>query len=680
MLGRLLRRPTAVTMTALLGGLSLLLLSPARADSTTNEVYTPAADGTFAIEGHGWGHGHGMSQYGAQGAATKGLTADAITAFYYPGTSRALLAAAPIRVQLAADEGKDTQVYAATGLRVTAGTGSSSLPSGPTRWRVVVDAAGLHLESLTGSTWSAPVAVGGTTSFSGPVSFSGPTGSLVRLAYPDGTSRDYRGAVQAVQLTSSTLASVDVLSLEDYLLGVVPREASSSWLPAALQAQAIAARSYSAYKRGHTASTAKWDICDSTYCQTFGGSASYTAAGLRTSLEPTSTTDAVHATTGVARTYGGQPIFAEFSSSDGGWSVDGGEAYLKAQPDDYDGITNSSVHSWTATLTTTQLTARFPTVGRLLRMRVTSRDGNGEWGGRVQTVVLEGVSASGAATSVPTTGVGVYLAHSWPTSPDGLRSSWWHVKRTAPATRDDYNGDGTSDVAAWRPSNATWYVRGQSTTQWGVKGDVPVPGDYNGDRRTDLAVWHPSTGTWSIRGQATVQWGVSGDIPVPGDYNGDGRTDLAVWRPSNATWYVRGQSTTQWGMANDIPVVGDYNGDGRADLAVWRPSTGTWSIRGQATLQWGLTGDIPVPGDDNGDGTTDLAVWRPSNATWYVRGQSTTQWGATNDIPVVGDYNGDGRTDLVIWRPSTGTWWIRGQATTPWGLAGDQPLGATVHN
>lgn len=48
----------------------------------------------------------------------------------------------------------------------------------------------------------------------------------------------------------------------------------------------------------------------------------------------------------------------------------------------------------------------------------------------------------------------------------------------------DYNGDNHSDIAVWRPSSGIWYVRGISTTQWGVAGDIPVPGDY-GDNRTD---------------------------------------------------------------------------------------------------------------------------------------------------------------------------------------------------
>jgi SpoIID/LytB domain protein len=422
-----MRRPSRSAWTALAGLLAGCAVVVGSADpASAEEVAERPADGVFSIEGHGWGHGRGMSQWGAQGAASQGVSAETIVSTYYPGTARTVLAPAPIRVKLMGDDGTDLQVHAAAGLQVTdLATGTTAdLPSGPTRWRVLVDSAGLHVQSLTGTTWS-PYALGGGTTHGGPIRFSGPT--FVRVAFPNGTSRDYRDAVQAVKTGAAALASVVVLDLEDYLLGVVPREASSSWKPAALQAQAIAARSYSANKRERVGGAGHWDICDTTQCQVFGGSRLYTANGTVTELEPASTSDAVRATTGVVRTYEGRPIFAEFSSSNGGWSTKGDFPYLQAQRDDWDGALPNPVHAWKASLRATDLERRFPAVGTLKRLRVTSRDGNGAWGGRVRTVVLEGVSSSGAPTSVSTTGAGIYNARPWPGSSDGLRSSWWRV-------------------------------------------------------------------------------------------------------------------------------------------------------------------------------------------------------------------------------------------------------------
>ncbi len=52
-------------------------------------------------------------------------------------------------------------------------------------------------------------------------------------------------------------------------------------------------------------------------------------------------------------------------------------------------------------------------------------------------------------------------------------------------------------------------------TVWGEAGDVPVPGDYDGNGSTDLAVWRPATGDWFLRGLLETQYGASDDVPLP---------------------------------------------------------------------------------------------------------------------------------------------------------------------
>jgi hypothetical protein len=244
----------------------------------------------------------------------------------------------------------------------------------------------------------------------------------------------------------------------------------------------------------------------------------------------------------------------------------------------------------------------------------------------------------------------------------------------------DFNGDGRTDFAVFRPSIGWWSFVGNGVRerQWGMYGDKPVPGDYDGDGRTDIAVWRPSEGNWyvinSTDGRTQIQqWGISTDIPVQGDYDRDGRTDFAVWRPADGSWHIINSSTggvtnLRWGVSTDKPAPGDYDGDGRTDIAVWRPSEGNWYVinstdGGAKIQQWGISTDKLVPGDYDRDGKTDLAVWRPSTGIWYVVNSSNNtninrQWGLPTDKPAPGDYDGDGKTDFAVYRPSNATWYV----------------------
>lgn len=194
----------------------------------------------------------------------------------------------------------------------------------------------------------------------------------------------------------------------------------------------------------------------------------------------------------------------------------------------------------------------------------------------------------------------------------------------------DFDGDGKDDIAVFRsfyqvPGVITiigqWYIFNSSTQtmdsfQFGLPGDIPMAADFDGDGVTDLAVWRPENGTWYVRyhssnssGPSFVrQWGLPGDKPIAGDFDGDGVSDLVVWRPVNGTWYVCPSRKefdctqgvgVQFGLPGDIPLGATFDANNVLNYTVWRPLLGMWFTRNSLTgksmvTQWGLPGDIPV--------------------------------------------------------------------------------------
>jgi SpoIID/LytB domain protein len=338
-----------------------------------------------------------MAQWGANGYAQHGWDYHQILAHYYQGTTVAAEPSPIVRVLLA--EGRT---------HVTLDSDS--------RWKAV-DAQGKQVALPPGPVdVTADLAVSGKK-LSPPVTFE-PSTTPLRFG-----KASYRGKLLLVS-NGKKLQVVNALPLESYVLGVVGREMPSSWPAAALETQAVAARSYALAELDNVVTARSYDLYSDTRSQVYGGIAAESAA----------VTAAVQATAKQVVLYGGKVATTYFSSSSGGRTVSAAEAWGKAVPylvsvdDPYD--TLSPYHDWGPVLVDARTAARALKVpGDLVAFNPVA----GPSGHVAQ------VDAVGTKGDVKVTGSTVRSAL-------GLRSSWFTaawLALTPPAEPVAYGGSGT---------------------------------------------------------------------------------------------------------------------------------------------------------------------------------------------------------------------------------------------
>lgn len=291
-------RLAARTATTLLATVAML------APATTHASWT--------VKGHGFGHGVGLSQYGAYGFAENGRNYKQILGHYYKDTELGKAGGEPVRVLLASGQGSVSFIGAgrACGKSINAARRYSFAPSG----------GDVELRSPDGD----GIASCGT---------EGKAGKGVKI----GGAGRYRGELVARNANGSLLV-INQLGVEPYVMGVVANEVPSSWPEQALRAQAVVARSYALA----TNREGPFDQYADTRSQVYGGRSSETAA----------TNEAVKATSRRVVEYNGQTAITYYFSTSGGltenseFGFSGGNSipYLKSVEDPFDDA--SPVHNW----------------------------------------------------------------------------------------------------------------------------------------------------------------------------------------------------------------------------------------------------------------------------------------------------------------------------------------------
>lgn len=606
---------------------------------------TPAA-AVVGVEltGYGYGHGHGMSQYGARGRASAGHTVAQILDAYYPGTTTTVGSdTSTIRVWIQGDTDGETTVLAEAGLTLSAGGDTVALPTGSaTAWRLRASGAVLVLEAQVGGSWvdpALPAAVAALTGVSA-AAFAAADGT-VRLTYGS-TRRDYRGTATATLVGSPTvLRTVVTSSMRDYLRSVVPSEMPSSWPAVALQAQAVAARTYAMWDA--TSGSTWYDTCDTTQCQVYSGVADLAADGtVLVSHDYATTTAAVDATAGMHRTLAGVPIFAQFSASNGGYSSAGSQPYLRAAPDPYD-----TYPSWTVLLSAAGLSAAYPAIGSFVSLTVLERDGFGAFGGRVTSLRL-----TGSRGSVVVTGDAFRSAM-------GLKSTLWSPTRVFQpivSPQRDWNGDTGADLIGRAPTGRLYFYAGRPNA------------------------------AWSSAVQIGKGWAAMVLMTQTHDLYATGKPEMLTVTADGLLHLYQGNGTGGWGPVATVGKgwstfdrligVDGFHGAGvpgllgrRADtgevFSYVRNGRGGLALAGSLGTGWDTYDVILGAGDWDGDGTGDLVARDASSgALMLLRGDgaghvtATTQigrgWSGMEDLVGGADWDRDGWYDLIARDDDTG--------------------------
>ncbi len=638
-------------------------------------VVNPAVadDSEVIVEGGGWGHGIGMSQYGAYGQALDGRTAEEIVGHYYAGSSTGQIAAqvgeshflatdaAPLWVNLLAAE--TVFQFEARNGPLTAchsGRGGCNYTVNPGEvWEFVALGNGKCRFEADGDV------VTNAGSCKAAVTGMAPEGPQIKISGLQATRDEFaRGTVRVRTPNAGVSFHVSLqIGLEEYMYGLA--EVPFSWDIEALRAQALAGRSYATWRmisRGPAADfspdrrAACWcHMYATTADQSYRGWTNETAASFdrwQTAVDSTAGSVITHPEASQANV-----VAAFYSSSTGGRTenvddVWGGSPvnYLQSQDDHWSQspAVNNPFGHWEFPFTEDELAAELG-VDQIDGIRIVARFASG-----TPSEVHFYTRTGDVAATVTKSGPELFTML-------GLRGR--NISEfdygLVPAVGGDFTGDGRGDIAMPLGFSTTWWVGVSTPGEFAMDAwhnhpandplRSPVVGDFNGDGTDDVATLQAGTGellvglssgsgfdfaTWADHTEPNTK----GPL-LAGDFTGDGTDELAEYDSdaarwvvyqlsgsdvSEAVWYDFSVVDPNWGGH----VVGDYNGNGRDDILSWDATTG------------------------------DLIVLFSNGTTLTPREwQSLPNNGAWQHLQAA-DFTGNGRDDLAAYDPVAGTWWV----------------------
>jgi SpoIID/LytB domain protein len=598
------------------------------------------AENVITITGGGWGHGIGMSQWGAKALADQGHQYPNILSHFYAGVTIGTV-------------GTGNLVGHAEPLRIGLGQSMTRFDFTPVGGSVSLSNGALALE---GQGWSLRMIAADTCQFyygEGPqdTPISPCNGSLTWVNQPNtrvwvpNLNRTYaRGSIQFTQVPNNPNAFhlLVELPLEHYLYGLA--EVPSTWPTEALKAQAVAGRTYALFKawayKDLATHSARLNACA---CHLYASTLDQAYSGWDKESTSPGWVQAVDQTAGEAMTHthsNGRAIEAYYFSSSGGSTENNEDQWGGTSRPYLRSTSDPGATTWDASQVKKMTQSAFSAAlgfDDVFSATITERYVSGS----PKKIVVQGYAAGSPLTKT-------------------------------------YTGSQFRSILGLRSHNVN-----------AITGIIPfIPG-------ADKPVLHdPTTGKWvynTAAGSGTsIYFGNPGDVAFMGDWNCDGVDTPGLYRQSDGYVYLRNSNTQGvaditffFGNPGDVPLAGDFNGNGCDTVSIYRPSEQRFYVINKLGVNggglgaadysflFGNPGDVPFAGDWNNNGVDTPGLRRVSNGFVYLKNTNSTgvadinyYYGNPGDLVFAGDWDADGDDTLGLYRPSNGTIYLRNTNTT----------------